>query len=104
MYKEFAKLPYLAPGVKVKDDSEHPKCEYDHAYSKIADDILHVDVDEKSAIEYVKGNEIKVNTSIQDGLCVITYQSLPLGFGKAVKGKIKNYLPKGLRENLIPIK
>ncbi len=104
MYKEFAKLPYLAPGVKVKDDSEHPKCEYDHAYSKIVDDILHVDVDEKSAIEYVKGNEIKVNTSIQDGLCVITYQSLPLGFGKAVKGKIKNYLPKGLRESLIPIK
>ncbi len=104
MYKEFAKLPYLAPGVKVKDDSEHPKCEYDHAYSKIVDDILHVDVDEKSAIEYVKGNEIKVNTSIQDGLCVITCQSLPLGFGKAVKGKIKNYLPKGLRESLIPIK
>ncbi len=104
MYKEIAKLPYLAPGVKVKDDSEHPKCEYDHAYSKIANDIMHIDVDEKSAIEYVKGNEIKIDSSIKDGLCVITYQAIPLGYGKAVKGKIKNYLPKGLRENLIAVK
>lgn len=103
MYKEIADLPYLAPGIKVKDDSEHPKCEYDHAYCKVIKDIPHIDVDEEHAIEYVKGNEIKVNPSSKDGLCVITYHSIPLGFGKHVKGKVKNYLPKGLRENLIPL-
>ncbi len=103
MYKELTELPYLAPGIKIKDDSEHPKCEYDHAYSKVVKDIPHIDVDEKQAIEYVKGNEIKVDSTTKDGLSVITYHSLPLGFGKNVKGKVKNYLPKGLRENLLPL-
>ena len=103
MYKEISSLPYIAPGIKIKDDSPHPKCEFDHAYSKIAADINHIDIDEKSAIEYIKGNEIKTGQNGKDGLCVVTYKSIPLGFGKKVKDKIKNYLPKGLRESLLPL-
>lgn len=103
MYKEISSLPYIAPGIKIKDDSPHPKCEFDHAYSKIAADINHIDIDEKSAIEYIKGNEIKTDQNGKDGLCVVTYKSIPLGFGKKVKDKIKNYLPKGLRESILPL-
>ena len=99
-YQEFSKLPFIAPGMKVYDKSEHPKCEYDHAYSKVSDDIQLVEIDRQAALSYVQGNEVKVDASIKDGLVILAYQKMRLGLGKNVKGKVKNYLPKGLRSNL----
>lgn len=99
-YQEFSKLPFIAPGMKVYDKSEHPKCEYDHAYSKVSDDIQLVEIDRQSALSYVQGNEVKIDSAIKDGLVILVYQKMRLGLGKNVKGKVKNYLPKGLRSNL----
>lgn len=99
-YQEFSKLPFIAPGMKVYDKSEHPKCEYDHAYSKVSDDIQLVEIDRQTALSYVQGNEVKIDSAIKDGLVILSYQKMRLGLGKNVKGKVKNYLPKGLRSNL----
>lgn len=99
-YQEFSKLPFIAPGMKVYDKSEHPKCEYDHAYSKASDDIQLVEIDRQTALSYVQGNEVKIDSAIKDGLVILAYQKMRLGLGKNVKGKVKNYLPKGLRSNL----
>ncbi len=99
-YQDFANLPFIAPGMKVYDKSEHPKCEYDHSYCKVCDDIEKVELDRQSALQYVQGNEVKVDSSIADELVILTYQNMRLGLGKNIKGKVKNYLPKGLRANL----
>ena len=101
IYKELIDLPFIAPGVKIHDDSPYPKCIYDHAYSKVCQDIPKVSIEESLAKEYIRGNEISLSDStVKDGLVVLCYLGYPLGFGKKVKNRIKNYLPKGLRENL----
>ncbi len=99
MYKEFAALPFVAPGLKIKDDSSHPKCEFDHALSKIDDRHPKIELDEKEAIAYAQGNEVHTTSKEKDGLCLLTCRGLVLGWGKKVGNRIKNYLPKGLREN-----
>lgn len=99
-YQEFSKLPFIAPGMKVYDKSEHPKCGFDHAYSKVSDDIQLVEIDRQTALSYVQGNEVKIDSAIKDGLVILAYQKMRLGLGKNFKGKVKNYLPKGLRSNL----
>ncbi|MFA6587415.1 MAG: hypothetical protein WCS91_05790 [Bacilli bacterium] len=104
MYKDFVSLPFLTPGIKVNDDSPHPKCPYDHAYSKVADVVPLLPLSEEEAISYAKGEEIRVSSSAKDSLVILTYEGIRLGFGKKVGGRIKNYLPKGLRMNLLPAK
>ena len=101
MYDEIAKLNFLSPGRKINDSSEHPKCEFDHAYSKVCDSYPIIEVSKEQGIEYAKGNEIKCDSNVKDGLVILSYEGCRLGFGKKVGNKIKNYLPKGLRENLI---
>jgi 16S rRNA C967 or C1407 C5-methylase (RsmB/RsmF family) len=97
MYEELSNLPYIAPGIRRLDTSEHPKCEYDHAYSKVKSEVPTYELTREQACGYVQGNELRVNGDCAEGLYVLTYQSMKLGFGKIVQGRIKNYLPKGLR-------
>ncbi len=96
MYESIFDLHYLAPGLKVYDDSKYAKCTFNHSYSKVSEDIPLVELDEKDALSYLHGEEIK-NPSNEKGLVVLTYLNLRLGFGKADNNRIKNYLPKGLR-------
>jgi 16S rRNA C967 or C1407 C5-methylase (RsmB/RsmF family) len=100
MVASLADLPYIAPGIKIHDDSDHPKCPFDHAYSKIAKDIPCYPLTEEEGIHYANGEEITTHASVPDGLLILTYQGLRLGFGKKVGLRIKNYLPKGLRMSL----
>lgn len=99
-YDEFEKLPLIVPGIKQFDSSEHPKCQYDHSFSKIIENET-ISLTREQAIKYAKGEEIVINDPSQDGLKVAVYENLRLGFGKKVKNKFKNYLPKGLRMDLI---
>lgn len=96
MYEEFSSLPFIAPGIKELDMSEHKKCDFDHAYSKIENGIPQLELNRDQTSEYIQGNEIRI-ASFSDGLYVITYKKMRLGFGKLVQGRLKNYLPKGLR-------
>lgn len=99
-YDEFEKLPIIVPGIKLFDSTEHPKCQYDHSYSKIIENDI-ISLSREQAIKYAKGDEISINDPSSDGLKVAVYNNLRLGFGKKVKNKFKNYLPKGLRMDLI---
>ena len=47
--------------------------------------------------KYLRGEEI--DGDLQNGWCVVCYEGVPLGGGKASGGKIKNHYPKGLRNN-----
>lgn len=100
-YKEIQNLPYLSCGTKIFDTSEHPKCEYDHAFSKVVENIPTIELNEDKAKEYILGNEIKIDSTAKDGLIVLTYNQSRLGFGKKIGQRVKNYLPKGLREKVI---
>lgn len=94
-YQEISSLPYLSLGIKKYDQSQHPKCIYDHSYSKIENEIKAISITREEALSYIQGNEIK--TDFPDGLVILTYQKMRLGLGKVQNHKIKNYLPKGLR-------
>lgn len=100
MFKDISPLPFISPGIKIHDDSEHPKCEFDHAFSKVTSSIPLLEVGKIQARSYAYGNEIISDSSAPDGLYVLTYHSLRLGFARKVKNRLKNLLPKGLRANL----
>ena len=55
-----------------------------------------IEVDEQTAIAYLRGLTFDCHKDLK-GWYVVTYQSLPLGWCKAVGGTAKNHLPKGLR-------
>lgn len=100
-YAELESLPFIVIGTKIQDLTEHPKCPYDHSYSKIAD-FPTIELTREEAIRYAKGEEIQLSKNdSEDGLKVCLYGNLRLGFGKKVKNRFKNYLPKGLRCELI---
>lgn len=90
-------LPYLRPGFRVFDTSDHPKCPYDNGYAKIATSFPIQELTKKEAIDYFAGLEIQTDSKGKDGLYVLSYLDVPLGFAKKVKNRFKNYLPKGLR-------
>lgn len=56
------------------------------------------EISEEDAKKYIAGEEI--NTDIKTGWVLLTYKNLPLAFGKAVNGKIKNHYPKNIRKKL----
>lgn len=98
-YKEMESLPYISPGLKRKDTSPYPKCEYDYAYSKKIQGLPVIQLERREAIDYLSGNQIRIESKEKDGLVVLAYNNRRLGFGKKIKNQIKNYLPKGLRLN-----
>lgn len=55
-----------------------------------------IEVDEQTAINYLKGLTFDCDDS-ESGWCLVTQQSFPLGWCKAVNGIAKNHLPKGIR-------
>ncbi|MGN0812975.1 MAG: RsmB/NOP family class I SAM-dependent RNA methyltransferase [Candidatus Coproplasma sp.] len=55
-----------------------------------------IEVDEKTAVNYLKGLTFECDES-KSGWCLVTYLSYPLGWCKAVNGTAKNHLPKGIR-------
>ena len=96
MYETIKNLPYFAPGLKVYDETQYAKCIFNHAYSKICQDIPLVELSIDETKKYLHGEELKTNSEL-NGLVVLTYKNLRLGFGKISNKRIKNYLPKGLR-------
>lgn len=60
----------------------------DNFYNKI-------NLSDNDILKYLHGEEISVNA--QSGICVICYKKIPLGGGKIVNEKLKNYYPKNIR-------
>ena len=98
--KRLLKLDSLRFGVKITNSTKYSKCEYDHALSHYLSSKDSLDLTEQEALSYLEGNEVSVHTSHKDGLITVSYKNVNLGFGKLVKGRIKNYYPKGLRKRI----
>lgn len=62
----------------------------------IGENIPKVELDEPTAIAYLRKNTIQIDTEIK-GWCLVTYQQLPLGWIKVIPGRINNYYPVELR-------
>lgn len=97
MYGALAHLPFLTPGIKIHNDEPHPKCAFDHAYSKVALGLPFFELTPEEARSYASGEEVRISSVAPDGLGIAFYQGLRLGFGKKIGNRLKNYLPKGLR-------
>ena len=52
--------------------------------------------DEETAIRYLCGESLSCDLKLS-GWCLVTYDGISLGWGKAVRGQLKNHYPKGLR-------
>lgn len=96
MYTSLLKLRFINVGIQVYDDAQYAKCPYYYPYSKLADDIPLVELTKEEATSYLHGEEIRKKVEC-NGLVILTYASMRLGFGKVYQNRIKNYLPKGVR-------
>lgn len=66
------------------------------AMSLKSGEVKHIEVDEATALKYLRGLTFDCSAS-EKGWRVVTYLGFPLGWCKAVSGTAKNHLPKGLR-------
>ena len=56
-------------------------------------------VDREQALTFLKGETL---VTAQEGWTLVTWQDLPLGWGKQAEATLKNHVPKGLRARLHP--
>ena len=85
----------LCVGSIVGLDRGKGRFEPDHALALCAGaEIRSLDVDYDSAVAYLKGETLPCDLR---GWHTVTYCGLPLGWGKASDGVMKNHYPKGLR-------
>ena len=54
-----------------------------------------INLNEEQINKYIKGEEIDFDDT--NGIVAVCYKNIPLGGGKIVNGKLKNYYPKELR-------
>lgn len=66
------------------------------AMSLNAREVRHIEVDERTALNYLRGLTFACPAA-ERGWRAVTFHGLPLGWCKAVNGVAKNHLPKGLR-------
>ena len=57
-----------------------------------------IELTQEQAVKYLAGETVE--TDGEKGWTLMTYQNLPLGWGKVSGGQAKNHLPKGLRLSL----
>ncbi|MGG9960524.1 methyltransferase RsmF C-terminal domain-like protein [Ferruginibacter sp. SUN106] len=62
----------------------------------LKDDIPYCEVDLENALQYLRKQDVKMETSIK-GWALIKYQQMPLGWIKALPNRINNYYPKEWR-------
>lgn len=96
-------LPVLPFGVvscgvcvgEMKKERIEPAHQFFKAFGKSFKKKIEFDLDDKRVEQYLKGNEI--DCSSENGFACVLVSSVPLGGGKVVQGRLKNYYPKGLR-------
>ncbi len=73
----------------------------DHAWAVSAapPELPRVPLREAEAVRWLNGEQLPCELPVQ-GWVLPSLQGLPLGFGKAVNGQLKNHMPKGLRRSL----
>ena len=56
---------------------------------------LDMDMESPELLRFLRGEELPFNSG--RGYIPVTVNGIPLGFGKASGGRLKNHYPKGLR-------
>lgn len=96
-YFDFKKLKVLRGGLKLGTKEKYG-FEIDHALSHYLKTYPNeIELNENEIEAYISGNSL--NLPSKEGILLIKYQGNPIGFGKAIKGRINNKYPKGLRKN-----
>ena len=86
----------LRVGVKIKgEEKDHIP---DYALSHYLPSSFSIPLSLEETRKYLRGETLP--TKEKDGLAILSYLGVNLGFGKIVKGVIKNHYPKGLRRNM----
>lgn len=86
----------LRIGVKIRgEEKDHIP---DYALSHYLPSSFSIPLSLEDTKKYLRGETLP--TKEKDGLVILSYLGTNLGFGKIVKGTIKNHYPKGLRKNL----
>jgi 16S rRNA C967 or C1407 C5-methylase (RsmB/RsmF family)/NOL1/NOP2/fmu family ribosome biogenesis protein len=93
-------LPAIRFGLKLTDHAEYAKNETDHALSHYQRAGRRKEVSREEAIRFLRGEELKPAAETEDGLYLISYRGLGLGFGLKKGSRIRNLYPKGLRRSL----
>ena len=71
-----------------------------HALARAGRAKITFPVTEREALAYLHGDTLPLHDPNLRGFGVVALNGLPLGWGKASDGQIKNHYPKGLRKNL----
>lgn len=62
-----------------------------------------VNLDEADAIRYLRGESL--TSKVESGVRWVHFNTLPLGFGNGVTGRLNNWYPKGIRRmDIVPLK
>jgi NOL1/NOP2/sun family putative RNA methylase len=62
----------------------------------INEEVPAVDVDEETALQYLRKQDVKIDTNLK-GWALVSYSKLPLGWIKILPGRVNNYYPKEWR-------
>ncbi len=95
---DMSELNLISPGVslaRIKGRLLEPS----HALAmalRPEDAVRSVELDAEQAVKYMQGEELSAQT--ETGWTLVCYKQMPLGWGKASAGALKNHLPKGLRQ------
>lgn len=103
IYISEIEMPNLSFGVvslgvlvgELKKDRIEPAHQFFKAYGKEFLNVLNLELEDERVLKYIGGNEIDCDN--KNGFVCVQVCSVPLGGGKVVSGKVKNYYPKGLR-------
>lgn len=92
------KLRPFRPGIPISDAGGKGPLSHHLARFLIAYPTA-VDLSRQEAVSYMAGNELPVEQP-DASLALVRCGSLSLGWAKIARGRLKNYLPKGLRQTL----
>lgn len=88
----------LKVGFTVDDTAQYAKCEYDWDLCHLRNHFPVIELTHSQALSFIRGEDLRTDTSSVEGkLVVATFKKMPLAFAKGIKGRLRNYLPKGLR-------
>ena len=82
---------------ELKKDRIEPSHQFFKAYGRSFENKIELENNQDAINKYLSGNEIECDN--KNGLVSVLFHGVPLGGGKVVSGRVKNYYPKGLRKN-----
>lgn len=60
-------------------------------------DFSSIEVNTDEALQYLKKSELRLNTDIERGFCLVKFEGHPIGWAKNIGNRFNNYLPKDWR-------